>query len=171
MSHKLYHRSAVTPLALTLLAVTLVFILGPARAPYLALMRQGDEQVARAERSAAVVTYQEAIVLQPDDPFPYLRLAQVYLDWGRVEAALDAIAQGQRLGAGDVALERLWLAAYLARADWPAVVEHSQRLLALASIDTLIDTSIDAREVSAVRHTLAHAYVELREWDAARAEF
>ncbi len=163
MIHRPKRRPVIAFLSLGLLFVTLLLILGSAHAPYLDLMRQGDEHAAQAERSSAVTAYREAAKLQPDDPFPYLRLAQVYLDWGRVELALDAIAQGQQLGANEVALERLWLAAHVARADWPAVVEHGQRLSELASID--------AREVNAVRHTLARAYVELQEWDATRAEY
>jgi tetratricopeptide (TPR) repeat protein len=154
-------RTLVTFLALAVLVVALMLALRPAAAPYLDLVRRGDEHAARAERTAAVVAYREAASLRPDDPFPYLRLAQVYLDWGRVEDALDAIAQGQQLGAEGVALERLWVAAYVARADWSAVVEHGQRLLTLAS----------GEEMNATRHTLAQAYSELREWDAARTEY
>ena len=154
-------RVLVTRLVLALLVVILVLVLRPASMPYLDLVCRGDEHAARAERTAAVAAYREAANLRPGDPSAYLRLAQVYLDWGRVEDALDAIAQGQRLGAGDVELERLWVAACVARADWPAVVEHGQQLLTLAS----------AEEANAARHTLARAYVELGEWDAAGMEY
>ncbi len=163
MTHRPKRRPSIALLTLVLLFVTLLSILGPAHTPYLDLMRQGDEHAAQAERASAVAAYREAANLQPDDPFPYLRLAQVYVDWGRIEDALDAIAQGQQLGANDVVLEQLWVAVHVARADWPAVAEHGQRLLELASID--------AKEASAVRHTLARAYVELQEWDAARAKY
>lgn len=144
---------------LALLVVALLFILRPLDTSYLALLRQGDEHAARAERTAAVAVYQEAARLRPNDPLLHLRLAQLYLDWGRTDEALDAIAQAQRLGAKETDLERLWVAAHVARADWPAVVEHAQRLLALAP---------DERDA---RHALAHAYIELREWDAAQEEY
>lgn len=155
-------RSLVTFLALALLAMALVFVLRPSPAPYLDLIRQGDEHAAKAERTAAVAAYREAAGLRPNDPDPYLRLTQVYLEWGRVEEALDAIVQGQQLGAKDVELARLRVAAYVARADWPAVIEHSRRLLTLVSGD---------EETTAVRHTLACAYVEQQAWDAARTEY
>lgn len=145
--------------ALVLLAVALVLILRPADTTYLDLLRQGDERAAKASRTAAVAAYQEAARLRPGDPTPHLRLAQVYLDWGRTDDALAALAQGQRLGAEEAHSERLWVAVHTAQADWPAVVEHAQRLLALAPTD---------RDV---RHTLARAYVELQEWDAAQVEY
>jgi len=159
---------SVTFATLTLLAVALVLILHPADTPYLDLMRRGNEHAARAERTAAVAAYQEAARWRPGDPTPYLRMAQVYLDWGRTDEALESIADAERLGADADDLERPLVAAYTARADWTAVVEHSQRWLALASASADV---VDADEIAAVRHALARAYVELRQWDAARAEY
>ena len=159
MIRKPAHRPLVTIPALALLAVALVLVLRPADMPYLDFLRQGDEHAARAERTAAVAAYQEAAHLRPGDPTSHLRLAQVYLDWGRSDEALFAIAEAEWLGAEETASERLWIAFYAARADWPAVVEHAQRLLAFAPADV------------ATRHALARAYAELLEWDAARAEY
>ena len=159
MIRKPAHRLLVTIPALALLAVALVLVLRPADMPYLDLLRQGDEHAARAERTAAVAAYQEAARLRPGDPTSHLYLAQVYLDWGRTDEALFAIAEAEWLGAEGSDAERLWIAFYAARADWPAVVEHAQRLLALAPAD------------GATRHALARAHVELLEWDAARAEY
>jgi tetratricopeptide (TPR) repeat protein len=144
---------------LALLVTALLFILHPLDTSYLALLRRGDGHAAGAERTAAVAVYREATHLRPNDPLPHLRLTQLYLDWGRTDDALDAIAQAQQLGAQETDLERLWVAAHVARADWPAVVEHAQRLLALAP---------DERDA---RHALARAYVELREWDEAQKEY
>ena len=161
----------VTSLALALLAVALVLILRPTRTPYLDLLRQGDAHAATAERTAAVGAYREAARVRPGDPEPYLRLARVYLDWGRTGDALVALAEAERLvaeGAGGRAVseamlatsvERSWVAIHAARADWPAVVEHAQRLLDLVPAD------------GPARHALARAYAELEEWDAARAEY
>jgi len=50
-----------------------------------------------------------------------------------------------------------------AQGDWSAVIEHSQSLLLLVGSDP--------GETRAARHALAHAYVESREWEAARAEY
>jgi tetratricopeptide (TPR) repeat protein len=158
-------RFLITSLALALLAVALVLVLRPTSAPYLDLLREGDEHAFSVERTAAVAVYREAARLRPDDPDPYLRLAQVYLDWGRIEEALAVTGEAEWLGAGEtdgVVLERLWVAVHAARADWSAVVEHARRLLALVPA-TIGDAD--------VRHTLARAYVELQEWDLARAEY
>ena len=155
-------RLLVTLLILVLLAAALVLALHPASTPYLDLLRRGDERAARGERTAAVTAYREAIRLRPDDPASYLRLAHVYLDWSRTEEALVALSAARRLGAGEAngaSLERLWVAAYVARADWSAVLAHAQRLLSLAPAD------LDGR------HALARAYAELQAWDAARAEY
>jgi tetratricopeptide (TPR) repeat protein len=155
-------RLRITTPILVLLAVALVSILRPAGSPYLELLRQGDEHAARTERTAAVAAYREAVRLRPGDADPHLRLARVYLDWGRTDEALAALSEAGRLDvgeAGGVGLERLSLAVHAARADWPAVVEHAQQLLGIVPAD------------GPARHTLACAYVELGEWDAARAEY
>jgi len=145
--------------ALALLAVALLFILRPARSPYLDSLRQGDGHAARAERTAAVAAYVEAAQVRPRDPAPYLRLTRLYLDWGRPEDAMVALVEAEQRGGGEVELERLWVAIHVARGDRPAVVEHARRLLELAPGD------------SSARHTLARAYLDLHEWDAGRAEF
>jgi Flp pilus assembly protein TadD len=147
---------------LALFSVALVLVLRPARAPYLDLLREGDERAAHAERTAAVALYREAARLQPGDPTPHFRMAQVYLDWGRTGEALAALSEAERLGAGQangVRLERLWVEAHVAAADWHAVVAHARQLLRLVPADR------DAR------CTLAYAYVQSLDWDAARAEY
>jgi tetratricopeptide (TPR) repeat protein len=187
MGHKSDRRALVAFPIMALLAVALALVLRssilrlppvPQPSPtdtlppdYLTL---GDGHAARAERSAAVAAYQEAARLQPDDPVPHLRMAQVYVDWGRAGDALDVLDRAEALikerEDADALVARLeWLrvAAYVARSDWPAVVEHSQRLLAfLSRLET--DAPVGT---SAVRRKLARAYTELGEWDAARAEY
>ncbi len=153
-------RPLITLPALALLALGLAFILRPTEMPYLNLLRQGDGFIANTERTRAVAAYQEAARLQPDDAEPYFRLARLYLDWGRTEDALTALAEAERLGAeGDEKAERLHVAIHAARADWPAVAEHARRLLDLTPTDA--DT----------RHILARAYVELEEWETAQSEY
>ena len=172
MTHKPLPRLLILIPALALLALGLLLTLHPAERPYLDLLRQGDEHAANAERIRAVAAYREAARLRPDVPEPHLRLAQLYLDWGRTDEALEALAEAvpsewpfskidsERLGAeGSEKAERLHVAIHAARADWPAVVKHARRLLALAPAD------------SDARHALAHAYVELQDWEAALAEY
>lgn len=164
MTRKLDFRLPVAIPALALLALGLALILRPAQTPYLDLLRLGDARAANTERSGAVAAYREAAHLQPDDPEPYLRLARLYLDWGRSDDALTALAEAPPLSSppqagGSETVERLHVSIHTARADWPAVVEHTRRLLTLAPADR------DAR------HALARAYLELQEWDAAQAEY
>ncbi|MFN2271347.1 MAG: tetratricopeptide repeat protein [Anaerolineae bacterium] len=171
MNHRLTRR-LLPSLALALLLIALVLILHPIDTRYQDLLQQGDALAARAERTAAVGIYEEAARLRPDDSEPYLRLAQLYLDWGRTDEALAALAEAERLGVGQsdgVRLARLWTAVYVARADWSAVVERAQQLIALASGDASVIAEADA--AGDARHTLARAYVELRQWDGAQAEY
>ena len=146
-------------LSLAVSALVLVLTLQPTSMPYLDLLRDGDAHAARSERTAAVAAYEAAAGLRPSDPEPYLQIARVNLDWGRIQDALVAVAQARTRGAAKVDLERMLIAIYAARAHWPAVIEHAQLLLALLPADK------DAR------HALACAHVELGEWDAAQAEY
>jgi tetratricopeptide (TPR) repeat protein len=149
-------------LALALLAAALVLALRPPDVPYLDLLRQGDEHADKVERTAAAAAYEEAARLRPSDPAPYLRLAQVYLDWGHTDDALLALSEAERLGVAEsdsASLERLRIAVYAARADWLSVAACARRWLTLAP---------DNRDA---RHALARAYVELQAWDAAQAEY
>jgi tetratricopeptide (TPR) repeat protein len=160
VTYRLSRYQLATLLALTFLAVALLLLLRSPAPSYQSFLLHGDEYAAKAERTAAVAAYEGAARLRPNDSEPRLRLAQLYLGWGRTGEALAALAEAERLGTDDdVALERLWITAYEAHADWPAVVERAYRLLALAP---------DDREA---RHALARAYIELRAWGAARDEY
>lgn len=136
-----------------------LFALHLAERPFQALIDQGDEHARLGERTAAVVAYQEAALLRPDDPLPHLRLAQVYLDWGRPAEVLAVLSAAERLGAGgpsDPSVRQMQLAAYVAQGDWVAVVD----LAGEADITPLLDRD--------ERHDLARACVELGEWDVAQ---
>ncbi|MDY6874596.1 MAG: tetratricopeptide repeat protein [Chloroflexota bacterium] len=171
MNRKPDRRLLITFPVLALLAVGLILILRPTAMTYLDLLRQGDEHAARAERTAAVAAYQEATSLRPNDPVPHLRLAQVHLEWGRTDDALSAIAEAERLGTEKATSEQLRVAIHTARADWPTVVEHAQQLLALASAGDADEPATTPGDADTARQALAHAYVELQEWDAAQAEY
>jgi len=151
---------------LAFLLAALVLILRPIDTRCRDLLRHGDALASSTDRTAAVAAYEEATQMCPGDPEPYLQLARLYLDWGRTDEALAMLAEAERLGVGEggsARLEELWVAAYTARADWPAVVEHARRVIALSPDDA--PGSRDAR------HTLARAYVEMREWDMAQVEY
>jgi Flp pilus assembly protein TadD len=157
------NRRLLSFLVLVLILVALALILHPIDTRYQDLLRHGDALAAETKRTAAVTAYEEGVSLRPGDPEPHLRLARLYLDWGRTDEALAALAEAERLGVGEgdrVRLEQLWTAVYVARADWPAVVERAQRVIVLAPDDA-----------SDARHTLARAYVELRQWEGAQAAY
>ncbi len=161
-------------LALTGLAVALAVVVSSAvpapRGLYGDLLRRGDERAARLERTAAAMAYREAVGLCPREPEAYLRLARLYLDWGRVEEALEAIGRAEQLEADGIEVERLWVAAHSVRADWPAVVEHGRRWSALAMTEGSNGAG-DVDEMIAAHHALGRAYVALRDWGAAQAEY
>jgi Flp pilus assembly protein TadD len=162
-------RQVLPAIGLALVLVVAAVVVGsrlagpPPRVAYLALLEQGDAHARAARRTAAVAAYRDAVALLPDDPAAHVRLARVSLEWGRADETLAALAEAERLGADEATVEELRVATHVAGADWPAVVSHSQRLLALAPPE-----AAEARET---RHTLARAYEALEEWEAARAEY
>ncbi len=145
------------------IVLAMALCLPSATAPFVDLLQRGDEHAARLERTAAATAYRDAAALRPGDPQPYLRLARLYLDWGRPREAVVAVAQAEQLGADAQQTEPLWVAAYTARGEWPAAAEHAHRWLARLSAD--------APDGSPARHALARAYLEMREWRAAASEY
>ena len=146
-------------LPVALLALALVLTLGPAQMPYLALLRRGDELAARLERTAAASAYGESSSYRPLVADPYLRLAGLYLDWGRTEEALDALDRAEALGAASEEVARTRIAVFTALADWAAVAGEAQELPEPVPGDP------------EARHALAQAYVWLGRWEAAQAEY
>jgi len=133
---------------------------------YAHYLRRARTHADRAERTAAVWDYREAARFRPRAPRPYLELAQVYLDWGRYDEALSAVAEAERLEAEPAAVERLRMQIHVGRAEtattdhlshWKAAVEHGERLLQLEPGD---------REA---RTTLSRAYLHLRRWREGRS--
>ena len=159
-----FDRRPVVLLALAFLLAGLVLTLRPTHSRYLELLRRAEDHAEALERTAAVAAYEEAARIHPHASLPHLSLARLYLDWGRTDEALNAVAKAERRGAKLIDVERLRVTIYASRAEtlatakpaaWEAVVEHAQRLLPLdpESEETL--------------HTLAQAYLGLREWEAA----
>lgn len=122
--------------------------------------------VDKAERTAAVALYHEAARVRAWDPLPYLELAQVYVDWGRYDEALEAVFKAEWRGGDAAELERLRVLIHETWAEtvtsdkvshWKRVMEHGQRVLGLEPAD---------RDV---RAAVGRAYLQLREWEAARS--
>jgi tetratricopeptide (TPR) repeat protein len=154
--------------ALALLVAGLLLVLHPSDSEYRDLLEQGQAHAEKAERTAAATAYREATQLRPDDPLPHLQLARLYLDWGRIDEALEAVAAAERLGGPRVDVERLRLKAHLARAEtsatarpahWEVVGQQARWLLTLDPDDQ------DAR------HALARAYLGVRAWGAAQGVY
>jgi Flp pilus assembly protein TadD len=159
MIDQLHTRFPTAFWALALLVIALLLILHPPRSRYLELLYQGEKYAEKTERTAAVIAYQEAARRRPDEPLPRLRLAQVYLEWGRYGEALDALTLAERLGAEETSVQRLRIALHTARTDWPAVIESAQEALTLVPDD------------QEAYHALARARLELREWEKARSVY
>jgi tetratricopeptide (TPR) repeat protein len=150
---------ALRLLLLALLLLTLTFLLGPTDMPCLSLLRDGDSRAADLERTAAATAYREASSYCPREPQPYLRLAQLNLDWGRTDQALEAIDQAEVLDAAPRDLAPLRIAAYTALEDWATVADQAQQLLDLAPDDL------------EGRHALARALVWLGAYDEAKVQY
>lgn len=149
---------------LAFLALGLVLILRPSDNEYVQVLGQAKAHAEALERTAAVEAYREAANVRPDSAAPYLFLARLYLGWGRTDEALGALEKAERLEGGGIAVERLRVAIGVAGAEasvagrpaqWRGVASDARGLLALVPGDR------DAR------HTLARAYLELREWEEA----
>lgn len=149
---------------LALIALGLALVIHPSGNEYVQVLSRAHAHAGACERTAAVKAYQEAASLRPDTPVPYLSLARLYLAWGRTDEALNALEKAERLENGTIAIGRLRVAIGVAAAEagvaqgptrWLGVVRDAQALLGLDPGDR------DAH------HTLAQAYLELRDWEEA----
>ncbi len=166
MSDSSDRRPLVTLAALALLVAGLLLVLRSSGNDYAQYLRRARAHADRTERTAAVLDYREAARFRPRVPLPHLELAQVYLDWGRHDEALSAVAEAERLGAEPAAVERLRMQIHVGSAEtavvdqlshWEAAVEHGERLKSLEP---------DDREA---RMTLSRAYLHLRRWREGRS--
>ncbi len=166
MSDTSHRHRLFTLAALALLLAGLLVVLHASNNAYAQRLRRASWHAERDERTAAVSVYQEAARFRPRDPLPHLELACVYLSWGRYDEALDAVSRAEQLEAEDAELARLRVLIHARSAEdapsdrlshWEAVVEQEESLLRLEPDD------------QEVRRKLAHAYLQLREWGAARS--
>lgn len=158
-------RRLILRAALVLTLAGLTLILRPARNDYARALREGHAYAGQIERTAAAASYREAARLRPQCPTPYLSLARLYLDWGRTDDALQAVAAAEARRADVVETQRLRAAAHAARARtspgdqralWDATRAQAEDLLLLRPRDT------------EALHILARAHLALRDWEAAR---
>ena len=133
-----------------------------------ALLRQAETHAERGERTAAVAAYGRLAELRPRSPAPHLGLAGVYLAWGRVEEALEALAEAEERGAKAVEVARLRAFAHARRAErsveervsgWTSAAEHGARAVALGGSD------LDLRAL------VAEAHLASRDWASAAAAY
>ena len=131
----------------------------PASDRFTVLLASGDARRAGSARTAAQAAYRQAAALHPLDPVPYLRLAELYLDWNRPQEGLTAAAAAERLGAPGRQVARLRTALYAQRRDWERVLLHGETALALQPTD------------APTRHLVAQAHVALGHAGAAEQQY
>ncbi|MGD2164932.1 MAG: tetratricopeptide repeat protein [Anaerolineae bacterium] len=153
---------------LAVLIASLLLALRSSGNEYAWLLHRAQMHVERAERTDAVAIYREAAQRRPEDPRPHLELAKVYLGWGRLEEAMEAVADAEELGGDRAELSRLRVLIHAEYAEsatrdklshWEAVVGQGETLLSQAS------------ENHEACKALADAYLALREWGAARSVY
>ena len=113
------------------------------------LLMKGDTLAASGRRTAAEEIYREAAAVRPTDPLPHLRLAWLYLGWGRPEDGLDAVEAAEQRGASPAQTESLRMALHAALGDWETALAYGVSALQRSPAD---------RET---RRLLARAYVAL----------
>lgn len=117
--------------------------------PFVSLLAVGEARSASGARAAAEEAYRQAAADHPLDPVPYLRLAQLYLEWGRPEEGLLAVAAAERLGGPMPETLSLHAKLYAGCGDWEKAVVWGERAMNLHPSDP------------AIGHGLGQAYVAL----------
>lgn len=120
-------------------------------------LQRGDQLVAESRRTEARAAYQEAARRRPRDPQPWVRLGDLYLEWGQPESARDAYAEALSRGIDRGSVAPGLAQAYAALGLDRAAAQEWRNYLA-------------RRDDRAARLALARAYIRLSEWEAAQAE-
>lgn len=102
---------------------------GECEHPALLSLREAEEYAAQGAHTAAAQAYRTAIE-GLREPYPALRLAQLYLAWNRPQDARAALAEAQRYGASAEAIEELSLAVLAALQAWDEAYPLAQAHLA-----------------------------------------
>ena len=150
--------------AALVLALAGLLLVRPARNDYAHALRQAHDYAAQLQRTAAAATYREAARLRPPCPAPYLSLARLYLDWGRTDAALEAVAAAEARHADPVEIHRLRAVTHVARAR--AATDRRPALWAAARARAHELLQLRPRDPEALS-LLARAHLALRDWEAA----
>jgi tetratricopeptide (TPR) repeat protein len=104
---------------------------------FTATMRRAESHRAVHEYGAALAAYEQAIRLDPESPWPWLRTGQVLLAQQRFGRATVALQEAERLGGGGDALLALG-ESYAGSGDWTAAMQPWLRALAAAPGDTRV---------------------------------
>lgn len=131
----------------------------PTSDPFDQVLESGIAHAAAGRRTAAAAAYRHAALLHPHDSAPYLRLAQLYLEWNRPPEGLDAVEAAESRGAPAAEVEALRAALYARLADWEEAIRHGEAAIAL-----------DPGNVQA-RHVVAQGYLALGQTEAAQAQY
>jgi len=102
-----------------LLLISLILLSGGSARehPALAVLRQAERAAAQGQRSAAESAYQQALTAL-STPYPALRLAQLYRDWGRPQEARAALDLARQLGAPATVVNEQYLPVLIALQAW-----------------------------------------------------
>lgn len=150
--------------AALVLALAGLLLVRPGRNEYAQALRQGHGYAGQFQRTAAAATYREAARLRPKCPVPYLSLARLYLDWGRTDAALEAVTAAEARSADPVEVQRLRAVVHVARAR--AATDRRAALWAAARAQAQDLIQLRPRDPEALS-LLAGAHLALRDWEAA----
>ncbi len=156
--------------------IVLVILLdgGSARAhPALALLREAESAAARGQRTHAESAYRQALDALAT-PYPALRLAQLYTDWGRPQEARALLETARQLGADPDTINELTLPALLALQAWDeayALAQHHRERhpeshaawQAIAHVLSLREMCVQARQESEAWYAALPADPEARQ--------
>ncbi len=138
--------------------------------PTLAVLRQAERAAAQGQRSAAESAYQQALSALPA-PYPALRLAQLYRDWGRPQEARHALDLARQLGAPAALVNEEYLPVLIALQAWDEAQTLAQAQLQAqptshAAWDALTRALL-AREACAEARQASEAWYALQPADPA----
>jgi protein O-GlcNAc transferase len=102
-----------------------------------AAMRRGESHRAAREYGAALNAYKEASRLDPQSPWPWLRMGQVLLAQRQFDRASAVLQEAERLGGGVDALLALGESC-AGSGDWTAAMQPWLRALAVAPGDARV---------------------------------
>ncbi len=89
-------------------------------------LRQAEVHVAQGDFPAAEGSYRVALQAAPDDPYPALRLAELYQTWGKPQQALAALAEARQRGLPEADYVPRQLQLLAQAEDWETLLATAQ---------------------------------------------